>query len=45
MIKILETPKGDHPEAMDRKMLRRLRSYARAPGRASVASAPQRADL
>jgi deoxyribonuclease-4 len=45
VIKILETPKGDHPEAMDRKMLRRLRSYARAPGRASVASAPQRADL
>jgi deoxyribonuclease-4 len=45
VIKILETPKGDHPEAMDRKMLRRLRSYARAPGRASVASARQRADL
>jgi deoxyribonuclease-4 len=45
MIKILETPKGDHPEAMDRKMLRRLRSYARAPGRASVASARRRADL
>lgn len=45
VIKILETPKGDHPTAMDRKMLRRLRSYARAPGRASVASAPRRADL
>jgi len=44
-IKILETPKGDHPTAMDRKMLRRLRGYARAPGRASVASAPRRADL
>lgn len=45
VIKILETPKGDHPPAMDRKMLRRLRGYARAPGRASVASAPRRADL
>lgn len=45
VIKILETPKGDHPTAMDRKMLRRLRGYARAPGRASVASAPRRADL
>jgi len=45
VIKILETPKGDHPTAMDRKMLRRLRAYARAPGRASVASAPRRADL
>ena len=45
VIKILETPKGDHPTAMDRKMLRRLRGYARTPGRASVASAPRRADL
>lgn len=45
VIKILETPKGDHPTAMDRKMLRRLRGYARAPGRASVASVPRRADL
>ena len=45
VIKILETPKGDRPEATDRKMLRRLRSYARAPGRASVASARRRADL
>lgn len=45
VIKILETPKGDHPTAMDRKMLRRLRAYVRAPGRASVASAPRRADL
>ena len=45
VIKILETPKGDHATAMDRKMLRRLRGYARAPGRASVASAPRRADL
>jgi deoxyribonuclease IV len=45
VIKILETPKGDHPTAMDRKMLRRLRGYARAPGRASVASAPRRVDL
>jgi deoxyribonuclease IV len=45
VIKILETPKGDHPAAMDRKMLRRLRGYARAPGRASVASVRRRADL
>ena len=45
VIKILETPKGDHPTAMDRKMLHRLRGYALAPGRASVASAPRRADL
>jgi deoxyribonuclease-4 len=45
LIKILETPKGDHPPAMDRKMLRRLRGYARTPGRASVASARRRADL
>ncbi|MEO8201919.1 MAG: deoxyribonuclease IV [Gemmatimonadota bacterium] len=28
-IKILETPKGDDPVAADRKMLRRLRAYAR----------------
>jgi deoxyribonuclease-4 len=29
--KILETPKGDDPVTMDRKMLRRLRAYARGP--------------
>jgi deoxyribonuclease-4 len=45
VIKILETPKGDHPRIMDRKMLRRLRGYTRTPGRASVASARRRADL
>jgi deoxyribonuclease IV len=28
--KVIETPKGDHPERMDRRMLRRLRSYAAA---------------
>jgi hypothetical protein len=28
--KILETPKGDDEVTTDRKMLRRLRSYARA---------------
>jgi deoxyribonuclease-4 len=26
--KVIETPKGDEPEVMDRKMLERLRSYA-----------------
>jgi len=34
VIKILETPKGDDGNRMDRKMLRRLRAYARTPGRA-----------
>jgi deoxyribonuclease-4 len=29
IIKILETPKGDDPVAQDRRMLRRLRAYAR----------------
>jgi deoxyribonuclease-4 len=27
--KVIETPKGDHPARMDRRMLRRLRSYER----------------
>ena len=31
-IKIIETPKGDDPVTQDRKMLRRLRAYARGPG-------------
>lgn len=30
VMKILETPKGDDPVAADRRMLRRLRAYARA---------------
>ena len=30
VIKIIETPKGDHPVRHDRRMLRRLRAYARA---------------
>jgi len=30
-VKIIETPKGDDPVATDRKMLRRLRGYARGP--------------
>jgi deoxyribonuclease-4 len=34
VIKILETPKGNDGNRMDRKMLRRLRAYARTPGRA-----------
>jgi deoxyribonuclease-4 len=33
MIKILETPKGKDEVTADRKMLRRLRAYARAPRR------------
>ncbi|MGH7537867.1 MAG: deoxyribonuclease IV [Gemmatimonadales bacterium] len=31
VIKIIETPKGDDPLRHDRRMLRRLRAYARAP--------------
>ena len=30
VIKIIETPKGDDPVQNDRRMLRRLRAYARA---------------
>jgi len=33
VIKIIETPKGDDPVRTDRRMLRRLRAYARASGR------------
>jgi deoxyribonuclease-4 len=33
LIKIIETPKGDDPVRNDRRMLRRLRTYARATGR------------
>jgi len=29
VVKIIETPKGDDPTTLDRKMLRRLRAYAR----------------
>ncbi|UCG86629.1 MAG: deoxyribonuclease IV [Gemmatimonadota bacterium] len=29
IIKVIETPKGDHPERQDRRMLRRLRAYGR----------------
>ena len=32
VIKIIETPKGDDPIRHDRRMLRRLRAYARAAG-------------
>ena len=31
VIKIIETPKGDDPVRHDRRMLRRLRAYARGP--------------
>jgi deoxyribonuclease-4 len=31
VVKIIETPKGDDPVRHDRRMLRRLRAYARAP--------------
>jgi len=34
VIKIIETPKGDDPVRYDRRMLRRLRGYARAGARA-----------
>ena len=34
VIKIIETPKGDDPVTHDRRMLRRLRAYARASKRA-----------
>jgi hypothetical protein len=30
VIKVIETPKGDDPIRHDRRMLRRLRAYARA---------------
>jgi len=33
VIKIIETPKGDDPIRHDRRMLRRLRAYARAARR------------
>jgi len=33
VVKIIETPKGDDPIAQDRKMLRRLRAYARGRSR------------
>lgn len=32
-VKVIETPKGDDPVHTDRRMLRRLRAYARAPWR------------
>ena len=35
VIKIIETPKGDDPVRNDRRMLRRLRAYARANRRAA----------
>jgi len=44
VVKIIETPKRDDPLRHDRRMLRRLRAYARANGRApgggSVSSGP-----
>lgn len=33
IIKVIETPKGDDPVRQDRRMLRRLRAYARSGGR------------
>jgi deoxyribonuclease-4 len=46
VIRILETPKGDDEVTMDRKMLRRLRGYARGPAaRRSVAPRDPSADL
>ena len=44
VIKIIETPKGDDAERHDRRMLRRLRAYTRAPAGALVFfPPPQRA--
>jgi hypothetical protein len=43
VIKIIETPKGDDPIFYDRRMLGRLRAYARAArrnGRTSSTVAP-----
>ncbi|HEX2450033.1 MAG TPA: deoxyribonuclease IV [Gemmatimonadales bacterium] len=46
LIRILETPKGADEVTMDRKMLRRLRAYARGPAaRRSVAPRDPSADL
>ena len=39
VIKIIETPKGDDPIRQDRRMLKRLRAYARGPRK--NARAPQ----
>ncbi|HKI95873.1 MAG TPA: deoxyribonuclease IV [Gemmatimonadales bacterium] len=33
VVKVIETPKGDDPVKTDRRMLRRLRAYARGPRR------------
>ena len=40
VIKIIETPKGDDPIRHDRRMLRRLRAYARAAGPTVVPRKP-----
>ncbi len=46
LIRIIETPKGEDEVTMDRKMLRRLRAYARGPARrGSVARRDPSADL
>lgn len=46
VIRILETPKGKDEVTMDRKMLRRLRAYAKGPARRrSVAPQEPSADL
>jgi hypothetical protein len=36
VVKIIETPKRDDPLRHDRRMLRRLRAYARGNARAAV---------
>ncbi len=36
IIKVIETPKGNDPIRHDRRMLRRLRAYARRKGRRAV---------
>ena len=45
VIKILETPKGDDGVTADRKMLRRLRRYARAAAAAALTGSPSPAIL
>jgi deoxyribonuclease-4 len=46
VIRIIETPKGDDEVTLDRKMLRRLRRFARrSAGRRSVAPGEPPADL
>jgi deoxyribonuclease-4 len=42
VMKIIETPKGNDDNKMDRRMLRRLRAYGRTPARARSGRLPRR---